>query len=114
MDINETNNLTRHHNTIQDVYGSFFLCGNEFAVAAIEIREVVNELGEYNSIPLSPNYMVGMFNLRGTIVPVVDLRKIFYENMEIPLEDKEDNSNRVIAIIEYGHFSVGIIFDRSR
>jgi purine-binding chemotaxis protein CheW len=113
MDINETNNLTRHHNTIQDVYGSFFLCGNEFAVAAVEIREVVNELGAYNSIPLSPNYMVGMFNLRGTIVPVVDLRKIFYENMEIPLEDKEDNSNRVIAIIEYGHFSVGIIFDRT-
>jgi purine-binding chemotaxis protein CheW len=93
----------------RDVYGSFSLNGTEFAVPATAIKEVVNEQGPYISMPISPDYLLGLFNLRGMIIPVVDLRILFN------LTDESNNSaeDKVIAIIEYGLFSVGLLFDRT-
>ena len=94
---------------LRDVYGSFSLNGTEFAVPASAIKEVVNEQATYISVPISPDYLLGLFNLRGMIIPVVDLRVLFnlVDNCEKATEDK------VIAIIEYGVFSVGLLFDRT-
>jgi purine-binding chemotaxis protein CheW len=89
----------------RDIYGSFSLSGTEFAISVKSIQEVVNEPDHYKSIPLSPDYLLGLFNLRGMIIPVVDLRRIFRfpETAEV-IEKK-------IAIIEHGDLCVGILFD---
>ena len=93
----------------RDVYGSFSLNGTEFAVSARAIKEVVNEQGPYISMPISPDYLLGLFNLRGMIIPVVDLRILFHLTDEM----SDNTSDKVIAIIEYGVFSVGLLFDRT-
>ncbi len=94
--------------TVLDVYGSFVIDGNEFALSAKAIQEVVNEPSSYSAVPLSPDYLLGLFNLRGLIVPVIDLRKIF--NTKEPSDNVAD---RKVAIIEYGDFCLGLLFDRT-
>ncbi len=93
----------------RDVFGSFSLNGTEFAVSATAIKEVVNEQGPYISMPISPDYLLGLFNLRGMIIPVVDLRILF----NLVDEASNEADDKVIAIIEYGVFSVGLLFDRT-
>ena len=93
----------------RDIYGSFSLSGIEFAISASAIQEVVNEQQTYHIMPLSPDYMLGLFNLRGMIIPVIDLRKIFH----LGSSDDDATKERVIAIVEYEQFCVGLIFDNT-
>ena len=91
----------------KEIYGSFLLSGSEFAISVKAIQEVVNEPESYNPVPLSPNYLLGLFNLRGMIIPVVDLRKIF----DFP--DNHEANEKKVAIIEHGNICVGILFDQT-
>ncbi|MEM9446620.1 MAG: chemotaxis protein CheW [Verrucomicrobiota bacterium] len=95
-------------NKLCDIYGSFLLAENEFALPVQSIREVVNEPANYSTIPLSPDYLLGLFNLRGMIIPVVDLRKIF--NLD---DSHHESFTRKVAIIEYGDLALGLLFDKT-
>lgn len=88
------------------IYGTFHLAGSEFALAVDAIQEVVNEPAHFEPIPLSPDYILGLFNLRGVIVPVVDLRTIFHLQT-----DEKPRDGRKVAIVEYGNHCIGLIFD---
>lgn len=89
------------------IYGSFSLGESEFALSVRSIQEVVNEPERYSAIPLAPDYLMGLFNLRGVIVPVVDLRRIF----ELPVKDAVVAEPRKIAIVEHGNLCLGLLFD---
>ena len=51
------------------------LAGHRFAVEVRYAREVV-ELEEYTIVPLAPSHLLGVANLRGAIVPLVDVRPL--------------------------------------
>lgn len=88
-----------------ETYGSFWIDQTEFALPVEVIQEVVNEPEGYTPVPLSPPHMIGVFYLRGTVVPVVDLRILLGYP---PLEDAQ---RRKVAIIENGTLSLGLLFD---
>lgn len=88
------------------IYASFSVDNYEFAIPVNQIQEVVNEPLGYSPIPLTPDYVLGLFNLRGTVVPVVDLRKIF-----LPESSNSSDNNRKVTIIEYGELCLGLLFD---
>jgi len=90
------------------IYGTFFIGGNEFAVSVQSIQEVVNDPKEFTRIPLSPDYLLGLFNLRELIIPVVDLRTIF----DLP-QASSDAEDRKVAIIEHGEHCFGLLVDRT-
>ncbi|MBX3042039.1 MAG: chemotaxis protein CheW [Bdellovibrionaceae bacterium] len=96
----------RERNDAQ-IFGSFFLGGNEFALAVSSVQEVVNEPDGYTSVPLAPGYLKGLFNLRGIIIPVLDLRELLGLKAEVPAE------SRKIAIVESEGCCVGLLFDRT-
>jgi purine-binding chemotaxis protein CheW len=53
-------------------YLSFFLAGEEYALGILQVREII----EYNTVtrmPGSPSWVRGVFNLRGRVVPLVEL-----------------------------------------
>ncbi len=103
------NELKKVNKIERDVYGTFLLAGVEFALSVKSIQEVINEPKDYSPMPLTPDYLLGLFNLRGMIIPIVDLGKIF--NLA---DDKgEVKKERKVAIIEHGQFCVGIIFDET-
>lgn len=90
------------------IYGTFFVAESEFAVSVSAIQEVVNEPTQFTHVPLSPDYLIGLFNLRGVIIPVVDLRKIF--GFAPPTAEMVD---RKVAIIEHGEHCFGLLVDRT-
>jgi len=87
-----------------ELFGSFLLGPDEFALPASCIREVVNYPDKMTVVPLSPPFLDGMFNLRGTVIPVVNLSRVFDAGAP-----KADNSHK-IAILDYQGVLVGILF----
>ena len=87
-----------------ELFGSFFLGADEFALPASSIREVVNYPDKVTPIPLSPLFLEGVFTLRGTVIPVLNLGQIFD-----PQADKAEACHK-IAIIDHQQIQVGIVF----
>lgn len=57
-------------------YLTFQLRGEMFAVGILNVREII-EYGNLTTIPMMPPYVRGVINLRGAVVPVVDLSARF-------------------------------------
>jgi purine-binding chemotaxis protein CheW len=53
-------------------YLSFQLGGEVYAIAILRVREII-EYGRVTPVPMMPAWMRGVINLRGAVVPVVDL-----------------------------------------
>jgi len=61
---------------IFEQYLTFILAGEEFAIDILRVQEI-KSWDRATGLPGSPNYVEGVINLRGTIVPIIDLRKRF-------------------------------------
>ena len=59
-----------------DQYLTFMLAGEEYGVDILRVQEIKG-WGKVTPIPGTPEYVRGVMNLRGTIVPILDLRKRF-------------------------------------
>src|SRR5271167_1637123 len=80
-----------------------FRIGREtFGLPIAMVREIVR-VPEITSVPNAPNYIEGVINLRGRIVPVVDLRKRFGE------KSPEPNKKNRIVVVEIGRRAIGVI-----
>lgn len=87
-----------------ELFGSFYLGGDEFALPAHCIREVVNYPAKVTTLPLSPAYLEGMFTLRGSIIPVVNLGRLFRAGAPRAV------STDKIAILDFQQVLIGIVF----
>ncbi|GAB2877733.1 chemotaxis protein CheW [Pseudoduganella ginsengisoli] len=96
--------MTSQEPTATELFGSFVLGGDEFALPASSIREVVNFPDRISAIPLAPPYLEGIFTLRGSVIPVVNLGRIFQ-----PDAPRADKSHK-IAIVDFQQVLVGILF----
>ncbi|WP_296000115.1 chemotaxis protein CheW [Rugamonas sp.] len=87
-----------------ELFGSFMLGADEFALPASCIREVVNFPDKMSALPLSPPFLEGVFTLRGTVIPVVNLGRVFR-----PDAPPAERSHK-IAILDFQQVLVGILF----
>lgn len=60
----------------QHQYLTFMLGGEVFAIGILAIKEII-EYGALTEVPMMPDYIRGVINLRGSVVPVVDLSARF-------------------------------------
>lgn len=60
----------------QQQYLTFMLGGEVFAIGILAIKEII-EYGNLTEVPMMPDYIRGVINLRGSVVPVVDLSARF-------------------------------------
>jgi purine-binding chemotaxis protein CheW len=102
MDIHENHAGGRDGAT--ELFGSFHLGDAEFALPANCIREVVNYPAKVTALPLSPAYLEGMFTLRGSVIPVVNLGRLF--RADAPRAAPTDK----IAILDFQQVLIGIVF----
>jgi len=91
--------------TQEDKYLTFVLNGEEYG---IEIRHVTEIIGIQNItvVPDMPHYIKGVINLRGKVIPVMDVRLRFC------LEEREYDDRTCIIVINIEEQSVGMIVDR--
>jgi len=60
-------------------YLTFLLGGEMFAVGILNIKEII-EYGSLTEVPMMPSFVRGVINLRGSVVPVIDLSARFGRN----------------------------------
>ncbi|MCG8452259.1 MAG: chemotaxis protein CheW [Spirochaetales bacterium] len=76
-------------------YLTFTLASEQYAIRVTSIREVL-ELPSVTRVPRMPHYMRGVINLRGSVVPVVDLKAKF----GIPFREGEQASNIIVTEVQ--------------
>jgi purine-binding chemotaxis protein CheW len=80
-----------------------FRIGREtFGLPIAMVREIVR-VPEITSVPNAPDYIEGVINLRGRIIPIVDLRKRFGQ------KSFEPNKKNRIVVVELGARTFGLI-----
>lgn len=60
----------------QNQYLTFMLGGEMFAIPILNIKEII-EYGHLTTVPMMPEFIRGVINLRGSVVPVIDLSARF-------------------------------------
>ncbi len=83
---------------------TFKLAGEKYGVNVMQVREVLRYT-EIAEVPGAPGYVLGIINLRGTVVSVVDTRNRF----GLPSEEITESSR--IVIIETDQHVIGILVD---
>ncbi|MDR3592702.1 MAG: chemotaxis protein CheW [Negativicutes bacterium] len=82
----------------------FRLAKEEYGLPITKVQEI-NRLVPITKLPQTPSFMEGIINLRGRIIPIIDLRKRF------GLAVSEHNDDNRIIIVEVKGQTVGIIVD---
>lgn len=83
---------------------SFNLEKEEYGVDILKVREI-NKMMQITKVPKSPYYVEGVINLRGKIIPVVDLR------IKLGMSKKEYDKDTRIIVVEVEDKTLGFIVD---
>ncbi len=83
---------------------TFSLGNEEFSVDILKVQEIIR-LMELTRVPKAPEFIEGVINLRGKVIPVMDLRKRF------SMPEAEDNSEARIIVVELHNATVGFRVD---
>ncbi|MCB9061935.1 MAG: purine-binding chemotaxis protein CheW [Halobacteriovoraceae bacterium] len=94
---NQASNVDSH-------YMEFSLGEENYAIPLLKVREVIST-PDTTLIPNSPSYFVGIMNLRGQVITVVDLRKKMGINSEC--KHKEE----AVIIVDIHGINLGIVVD---
>lgn len=82
----------------------FKLGNEEYGVPITQVKEI-NRLTTATKVPKSPSFVEGIINLRGQIIPIIDLKKRF----ELELTDYTDEAR--IMVIQVGEQTFGVKVD---
>ncbi|HNS20988.1 MAG TPA: chemotaxis protein CheW [Sedimentisphaerales bacterium] len=89
-------------------YLTFALAQEEYGLEILKVREIIGYI-DVTAVPQTPHYVKGVINLRGQVIPVVDLRAKF------GMEAAEVTDQTCIIVVEIAHggrkFSTGIVVD---
>jgi len=83
---------------------TFRLADENYGIAVMQVQEVLR-MTEITPVPGAPEYVLGIINLRGNVVTVIDTRQRF----GLPPQEVDDASR--IIIIESGEQVVGLLVD---
>ncbi|MDY6833861.1 MAG: chemotaxis protein CheW [Chloroflexota bacterium] len=82
----------------------FDLCHEDYGVDISVVREIIR-MQPITRVPRAPCFVEGLINLRGRVIPVVDLRKRF------ELEAGHDEKNNRIVVVNVGNQDIGMVVD---
>ncbi len=83
---------------------SFRLAEQEYALQILKVREIIG-MQDITSVPRTPAYVRGVINLRGKVIPVIDLR------LKLGLPETEYTESAAIIITQTEDGEVGILVD---
>jgi len=83
----------------------FKLDNQEYAAPIESVQEIVRIPEELTHVPKTPDFVEGVINLRGNVLPVIDLRKRF------DLQEKQRDEHQRIMVFVINDVSVGFIVD---
>ena len=84
---------------------TFILGEEKYGLNILKVRELISFPEGLTRIPGMPDYIIGMFNLRGLVIPVMDLRAKFQ------MTGEERHEFSVIIIVEVENKNIGLTVD---
>jgi len=85
-------------------YLTFTLGAEEYGFEILKVQEIKG-YSAITPIPNTPNYVKGVMNLRGSIIPIVDLRA------KLAMAEAAYNQFTVIIVVRVGTKTVGVVVD---
>lgn len=101
-DLTPTPDKPKDDNTIELL--SFRVGGQDYCVDIMSVREIRSST-KATSLPHSPPYMRGVINLRGTVLPIMDL------SARLSIEAEAESDRTVIIVVAIGEQTVGLMVD---
>ena len=83
---------------------TFQLDNETYGVNVMAVKEVL-KFQDIAPVPGAPDYVMGIINIRGTVISVINTRRRF------GLQDRDPDDNTRIVIIEIGRHVIGIVVD---
>lgn len=90
---------------ITSKYLTFFLDEEEYGLEILKVQEIIGLL-PITKVPRTDSYVRGVINLRGRVIPTVDLR------MKFGMEPKEATEETCIVVVQVSGTQIGVIVDR--
>jgi purine-binding chemotaxis protein CheW len=85
---------------------SFTLAGKDYGINILRVKEI-RKAGNFTFVPNTPAFVLGVDNLRGDIIPIIDLRIMF----NLPAPKKAENELENIIILRLDELIIGIVVD---
>lgn len=89
-------------------YLTFTLAGEEYGIGILKVKEIIGML-PVTPVPQTPHFVKGVVNLRGKVIPVIDLR------MRFGMETDEYTERTCVIVVETeseaGRILMGIVVD---
>lgn len=105
----QTEHLNKAIKEKEGKYLTFALGPEEYGLEILKVREIIGYM-EITAVPQTPNHVKGVINLRGQVIPVIDLRSKF------GMETAEVTEQTCIIVVETSrgdcNYSTGIVVDR--
>jgi purine-binding chemotaxis protein CheW len=83
---------------------TFSIGEEEFGVDILKVQEIIRTM-EITKVPKAPPFVEGVINLRGNVIPIIDLRKRF------GLDTRKHDKHTRIIVIEINNMIVGFVVD---
>ena len=87
------NQAAEHITARQGKYLTFSLADEEYGIGIIQIKEIIGMMS-ITSVPRTPGFVKGVINLRGKVIPVIDLR------LRFDMEPSEYTERTCIIVVE--------------
>jgi purine-binding chemotaxis protein CheW len=84
------NNNSKKNEDIVQLVG-FIVGDEEYAIPILNIQEIIKPI-DYTRVPSTPDYVLGVFNLRGNVIPLIDLRKKFH----LPSQNESPDTRYIV------------------
>ncbi|HET7839864.1 MAG TPA: chemotaxis protein CheW, partial [Rectinemataceae bacterium] len=85
---------------------TFSLAGKEYGIDIMSVKEIA-KAGRFTYVPNAATYVRGVYNLRGEIISVIDLRIFFH----LPAERKAEDALESLLILRIEEHVFGVIVD---
>jgi len=103
----QANQLHKPENSDEDIVQlvGFIIGDEEYAIPILNIVEIIKPI-DFTRVPSVPDYVLGVFNIRGSVVPLIDLRRKF--NLT-PINNTGDTR---YIVMKGEHNTTGFVIDR--
>jgi len=99
----ENESLAHSEDVVQLV--GFVIGDEEYAVPILSIQEIIKPF-PWTRVPQVPKYVIGVFNMRGAVIPLIDLR------LKFGLPPKKQNEETRFIVMRDGDDVAGFVIDR--
>jgi purine-binding chemotaxis protein CheW len=86
-------------------YLTFVLAKEEYGLEILKVREIIGMM-EITRVPAMPDHVIGVINLRGKVIPVIELRRKFM------MPETEQTSETCIIVVSVNNNLMGVVVDQ--